>query len=204
MTEFWTGPAVTYPHANHAHCSFRTMATAQLLSTYPTGDAGRRREKSHSWKPQLSLTRDNPTTYFPPSAAVTGQISSTILMQLTQLFHCITSALTLTNLANLKMETVRSSETSVHFSTTSRTNANKTTAWPKNLVVARKRTRINRECNAFAGDTSCCQHCDKNEVCSPPKESLKGHRGVRYWCWATAAGARSWPCMLTQYRSGQV
>jgi hypothetical protein len=76
------------------------MATAQLISTYLTGEARRRGKKGRSWKPQLSLTHDNPTTYSPPSAAVTGQISS---MQLTHLLHCIATALTLTNLVTLKI-----------------------------------------------------------------------------------------------------
>jgi hypothetical protein len=78
------------------------MATEQLISTYPTGEAGKRGEKGHSWQPQLSLTQDNPRTYFPPSASVIGQTTLTLLTQLTHLFHCITSALTVTNLATLK------------------------------------------------------------------------------------------------------
>ena len=53
-------------------------------------------------------------------------------------------------------------------------------------------------CNAFAGDTSwCTQQCDKNEVCSPPNGSLKGHRWVRYW-------RQKLTTYVSQYRSGHV
>jgi hypothetical protein len=78
-----------------------------------------------------------PTTYFPPSAAVTGQISSTVLMQLTYLFHCFTSELTLTNLVTLKIQAVHSSEMSVHLATTSCRNPNEGHLFKSNKKMKR-------------------------------------------------------------------
>jgi hypothetical protein len=100
-------------------------------------EAGKIGEKGCSWQPQLSLPGDNPRTYFPLSAAVIGQTTSTLLMQLTHLFHCITAALTVTNLATLKIQAVHSSETSVHLATTSCRN-------PKEGLLLKSNKKMNR------------------------------------------------------------